>query len=911
MNNDRRRKKPAVLIRTPDHHLRVFVSSTLQELEPERKAVRQAITELRLAPVMFESGARPHPAQDLYQAYLSQSHIFIGIYWQSYGWVGPGMQVSGLEDEYDRSRGLPRLIYIKKPSPERDPALKHMLERIRDENGSSYKYFRTTDELKELVENDLMLLLTEYFETARAEEKPSDDLAPSSPTNVPIPRNPLIGRELELETACNLLQQDDIALVTLTGPAGIGKSRLGIHIALQLRDQFSDGVFMVVLESISDPDLVIPTIAKTLNITEPHEGLSLGELLKMHLCEKHMLLLLDNFEHVLPAAPRLADLLESCPHIKILVTSRALLHLRAEKELPIPPLALPPLQEKPELQPLTQYSAVQLFIQRCQSVKADFQVTNENAASIAEICHSLDGLPLAIELAAARIKLLPPQALLSRLERRFEVLRGGTKDLPERHQTMYNAIDWSYSLLNESEKRLFRRLSVFRGGWTFEAAFAVCGSEEQQQVDVLDGLQMLVDNNLLRSAEEITDNPRMKMFESIHEFAHERLLETDERDTIYKRHAHYCASLAELAEKEKFGTKKQLAWRARLEAELDNMRAAMSWALENRMYACELRIATGLWRFWWTHGYWREGIQWLEQGLTGSQDSVGAVRAKALTRMGWILYKVGESSRGIASLQEAVTLWRQIEDQAGLASALSNLGGIMLPHDFDRATAMLEEALMIRRKLSDQHGIYATLMNLGLAMLRQGNMERAIELFTESLRLARDVKDDYSMGITLINLGDALIIQGDYALADAYFREAEVIYQNLADKSGLVEVERGRGRIALMNGDHRRALELMSEACIASHKLGVDPLTIVTIEGIAFIKQKLNDPLCAVILLSASESLRQKYKLPRMHAHQKDCEAYISDIRASLEETAFETAWANGSKLTLDQSVAYATQPAA
>jgi hypothetical protein len=340
-------KKRHVLIRTPDHRLRVFVSSTLQELEPERNVVRRAITQLHLSPIMFESGARPHPAQDLYQAYLSQSHVFIGIYWQSYGWVGPGMQISGLEDEYIRSASLPRLIYIKTPSPNRDPGLERLLDRIREDNATAYKYFQTAKELEQLVANDLILLLTEYFEAASLEQQLSEGSPPLPLTNLPIPRNPLIGRENELKTACSMLQSDDVALLTLTGPAGTGKSRLGIQVALELRDQFSDGVFMVILESIRDPDLVIPTITKTLKIAETAGGLSLLERLNEYLCSKRMLLLLDNFEQVLPAASHLAVVLEACPHVKMLVTSRASLRIRAEQELPVPPLKLPHSRPKP------------------------------------------------------------------------------------------------------------------------------------------------------------------------------------------------------------------------------------------------------------------------------------------------------------------------------------------------------------------------------------------------------------------------------------------------------------------------------------------------------------------------------------------------------------------------------------
>ena len=906
MKSDPNGMKRPVVIRTPDHRLRVFVSSTLRELEAERKAVHHAITELHLAPVMFESGARPHPAQDLYQAYLSQSHIFIGIYWQSYGWVGPGMQVSGLEDEYNRSSGLPRLIYIKKPTLNQDPALKQMLDRIRDENAASYKYFQTPDELKELVENDLILLLTEYFETARSDEERSGGVSPSALTNVPIPRNLLIGREQELETACSLLLREDVGLVTLTGPAGTGKSRLGIQIALDLRDQFKDGVYLVVLESIRDPGLVITTIARTLNITETTGRLSLLEPLKSFMCGKQMLLLLDNFEHVLPAAPYIADLLEACPKIKILVTSRASLHLRAEKELPIQPLTVPPLGERFELQPLSQYSSVQLFIQRCQGVKADFQVTNKNASAIAEICHRLDGLPLAIELAAARIKLLPPHMLLSRLERRFEVLRGGTKDLPERQKTMYSAIDWSYNLLDENDKQLFRRLSVFNGGWTVDAAEAVCSLENQVQFDILDGLERLLDNNLLKSPDEEQSELRFKMLESIREFGHDRLLESGEGETIFQRHAQFFTSLAEQAENEKFGLEIQHGWRLRLEPELDNLRAAMSWALENGNHACALRIATGLWRFWWTHGSWQEGIQWMEHGLASSEPCPEEIRAKALTRMGWMLDKVGDNPYAIASLQEAEDLWRQIDDQAGLALALSNLGAIMLLVDPDKGIIKLEEALSIRRTLSDQRGVYATLMNLGLAVEHQGNRKRAVELFSESLEKARQVKDEYSMVITLINLGDTHTTMENYEQADQCFIEAEQIYLNLGNRAGLADVMRGRGRIALKLGDHAQALDLFSEACRIAYDANQTSLTLVVLEGIAFAAQKLGDSEQAACLLSVCNTLRERKKLYRIPSHQADYDAYINSSHAVLGEAMFAKACAQGSSMTLDQAVAYA-----
>ncbi len=903
MQMDPGQKKQSVVIRTPDHHLRVFVSSTMNELASEREAVHKAISKLRLAPIMFESGARPHPAQDLYQAYISQSHIFIGIYWQNYGWMGPGMEISGLEDEYNRSVSLPRLIYIKKPAPKRDPALRHLLERVREENASSYKYFTTTEELSDLVENDLMLLLTEYFETARAKDETQEDQLSASLTNVPIPRNPIIGREAELDTARNLLLREDVGLVTLTGPAGTGKSRLGIQIALDSRDQFHDGVYMVNLETLRDPGLVMPTIAKTLKIPEKSDELSITEQIKGYLCEKQVLLLLDNFEQILPAAPQVADLLEACPHIKILVTSRASLHLRPEKELPVPPLKVPPLTERTKLQPLAQYSAVQLFIERCQAVKPDFQVSDENASAVVEICQRLDGLPLAIELAAARIKLLSPQALLTRLERRFEVLRGGNKDLPERHQTMHNAIDWSYNLLNDKEKILFQRLAVFCGGWIVEASTAICNLNGKGELEILDELEVLVDNNLIRLSDDGPGEPRLSMLESIREFAGERLAESGDCEAICQQHAQYFASLAEQAEREKYGTEEQRTWRIRLEDELNNMRAAMSWALSKEQFACELRTATGLWRFWWTHGYLREGIQWLKKGLSGIGPKSCEVRARALTRLGWMQNKVGDAPNGMDNLQEAVLMWRQIGNQSGLAQALSNLGGIMLPHDTTQATIMLEEALAIRRKLNDKHGVHATLMNLGLAMYWQGNTQRMMELFEESLQLARGLKDNYSIGITLLNLGDAYVYQGEYQLAEDCLAQVEDIYRTLGDRAGLAEIKRCRGNIALRQGDTQKALRLFTEALLTASDTDIMSLTLVSLEGIAFVAHRAQDPAKALRLISACEAYRQKLKLIRIASHQEDVLACLAGIRSAMKNGDYEAAWSAGGRYSLEQAV--------
>ncbi len=459
------------LIRTPDQRLRVFVSSTLQELAEERTAAREAIAQLRLAPVMFELGARPHPPQELYRAYLDQSHIFIGIYWQKYGWVAPEMTLSGLEDEYNLSGDKPKLIYVKAPAPEREVRLHALLDRIRADDRVSYKPFAAAAELRDLIENDLALLLTEGFEAAA---RPQVEAAPQAtpPTNVPIPRNPLIGRERELQTACASLLRDDIYLVTLTGTGGTGKSRLTLEIALQLRADFPDVVFLVRLSIVKSHTRVVAAIADALDLREASGGQPLTDALIDHLREKRLLLILDSYERVMAAISLVIQLLEACPWLKILVTSRMALHVRAEKELSIPPLALPVRRTTLSLEQVSQSAAVQLFVQRAQSVNSEFALTSKNAALIAEICQRLDGLPLALELAAARTRLLSPPMLLARLEHRLELLRGGTRDLPARQHTLRSAIDWSYDLLNENARLLFCRLAVFVGGCRLEDADA-------------------------------------------------------------------------------------------------------------------------------------------------------------------------------------------------------------------------------------------------------------------------------------------------------------------------------------------------------------------------------------------------------------------------------------------------------
>src|SRR5215472_2118285 len=538
-------------IRTPEQRVRVFVSSTLDELAPERAAAREAITQLRLTPVLFESGARPYPPRELYRAYLAQSDIFIGLYWQRYGWVAPDMTISGLEDEYQLAGDTPRLIYLKTPAEAREPRLQGLLDRVRSEEVASYQKFATPEELRERIANDLALLLTEHF-TQPVDTPVAYRLAP-----VPIPRSRLIDREQELAQALALLQRDDVGLVTLTGPGGVGKTRLALQVAADLASQFTDGVAFIELSELKDPQLVVPTVARALGLSETGHAGSVEELLLEYLRPRHMLLVLDNTEQLVSAAPLAVQALELAPNLKLLVTSREPLRVRDEHLVPVPPLALADPASLSDLEHLAQTPSVALFVERAREAQPDFALTSQNAATIVELCQRLDGLPLALELAAARLPLLSPAALLARLEHRLPLLSRGARDLPARQQTLRTTIAWSYDLLAPGEQQLFRRLSVFVGGFTLQAVQAVCfpyatDASSSAQVDeegaALEQLAQLLDKSLVQTQHGASGEPRFTMLETIREYATEQLQAGGEEVAVQEWHAQYFLRLSEEAE---------------------------------------------------------------------------------------------------------------------------------------------------------------------------------------------------------------------------------------------------------------------------------------------------------------------------------------------------------------------------
>src|ERR1700745_1368216 len=536
------------VIRTPDQRLRVFVSSTLQELAAERKAVHDAVTRLRLVPVMFELAAQPHPPRQVYRAYLAQSQVFVGIYWQSYGWVAPGEQISGLEDEYQLSAGLPRLIYVKSPAPEREPQLAELLTRIRDAGDVSYQHFSAAAELQRLVENDLAVLLSERFEMA-----PSGDGAAGEASltgAVPVPATPLVGRDDDATAVGDLVRAGGVRLVTLTGPGGVGKSRLAVEVARRVGAGFEDGVRFVELGSVRAAELVTAAIAAALGLST--SGGALITDLKSYLRGRRLVLVLDNFEQVMGAAPVVAELLGAAPGVVALVTSRMVLRLSGEHEFPVPPLPVPPIGAGGDAAEAQRCASVRLFVQRAQAASAGFELTSGNAGAVAQICRRLDGLPLAIELAAARVRLLPPQALLARLDDKMGLLTGGARDLPERQQTLRNTLDWSFDLLSGGERALFARLGMFAGTFDLPAAEAVGAAgpaDPGRAGQVMDTLGSLVDSSLVRP--QMRDGePHFGLLQTIREYALERLRDGADWREAHDRHAAYFLAVAEPAPRE-------------------------------------------------------------------------------------------------------------------------------------------------------------------------------------------------------------------------------------------------------------------------------------------------------------------------------------------------------------------------
>ena len=674
------------------------------------------------------------------------------------------------------------------------------------------------------------------------------------PTNLPVQPNALIGRDRDIADLHRLLTDATGRLVTLTGPGGIGKTRLALQAAAELLDHFVDGVFWVDLAPLADPRLVMPTIAATLGVREMGT-LSLRDALVAYFADKQVLLVLDNYEHLLAAAPVTADLLAAAPHLRVLATSRAPLRLQAEREYPVPPLPLPTAGQEQSLDELSGVAAIALFTQRAQAVKPDFALSEDNAQTVAAICQRLDGLPLAIELAAARVKVLPPAALLARLERRLPLLAGGALDLPARQQTLRNTIAWSYDLLARGERKLFRRLAVFAGAATLEAVEAVANSESG--LDVFAGVTGLIEQSLLRPAEGLESKPRFGMLETIREYALEQLTTSGEAEEMRQRHATWCVHFAErVAQMSRggfFGNPQDVA---ELEAEYANLRAALTWLTEAGNAKEALRLAAALGGFWNLRGHMADGRSWLERTLANDDGTQPRVRARALTWLSVLVGTRNEPERGFKLLEEALALARVAGDVPGIAAATVILGWGELRGRGDAAlaTALGKESLALFEEAGVLWGITASRLLLAEAARHRGELDRATAFYEQLLAdFRRSGGDEYVAAQTLHSLGTIAQAQGDDPQAVSFYAEALVRFSDLGDL----------GSVAW---------------CL---------------EGVAAVAGRQH-PEHAARLLAAADTLRTAINVPLPLAERPEYDRAVAGVRATMGEPAFTAAWLAG-----------------
>jgi predicted ATPase len=852
------------VINTPDQRLRVFVSSTLGELAAERKAVRDAVARLRLVPVMFELGARPHPPRELYRAYLAQSQVFIGIYWQSYGWVAPGEQISGLEDEYRLATGLPQLLYVKGPAPDREPRLAEMLDRIRTEGGISYQHFADATELQRLVENDLAVLLSERFAVAAAGQT-AGQAAAASPARagahglrpLPVSTTSLLGREQDIDEVTQLIEQPDVRLVTLTGPGGVGKTRLAVALGERLRDRYTAGTVYVPLDTVTDPDSVLTAIGRAAgaDLTGTRSPL---EALAETFGDGAWLLILDNLEQVVQVARELGELPARCPRLAILATSRTVLRLRAEREYPVRPLPVPADSAHVPLAELQSWPSVALFADRARAVRPDFALTEDNAAAVAEICRRLEGLPLAIELAAARTRLLAPAVLLDRLARSLDALGTGAIDLPERQRTLRATVEWSVGLLTADERSLLEVTAVFVNGWTIQAVAQVAQVDEDLALELS---EQLAGHSLIYS-DSSQAGSRTRMLETVREFVTEQLAARADAGQIERRHADYYQALAEQADRP-LRSAGRGQWLERLDADAGNLAAAVGWYLAQDQGPLP-HLFRILWLFWSLRDHEREAWSWVEQLLPTAGTLDPQPRAELVWAAAVMAVDTGNDPAALTARQSLVPLLDEIHDPfLHAACRLAMAWTLPIPGDLDGT--LREAALALEEFRGQDEPIYTA-----MAAFTVSSVETALGRYDEAIRHLSEARD----------LADRA---GDWLAAGARVQLGILaVLQDRLDEAP-----------ALLAGALEVSLAARSTQFVA--------LCLVGYAWLAFADGDLDR---AARLEGSAEGLRQRVGLPAWpHLRKKEAEL-VAQLRQRLGASQFDQAFSAGSQLTQQQAVA-------
>jgi predicted ATPase/DNA-binding SARP family transcriptional activator len=659
---------------------------------------------------------------------------------------------------------------------------------------------------------------------------------PLPQSNVPVPASTLVGRRRELDEVTSALRGPSRVL-TLTGPGGSGKTRLAIEAANVLADELADGAFFVALDAIRDPALLLPAIAEAVGVKESGDR-SLPESLAERLSGRQALLVIDNFEQLADAAPVLSEVLEAAPGLSFLVTSRSALRISGEQEYPLDPLGLE--------------DAVALFVERARGADPRFALTDENTSAVEEICGRLDGLPLAVELAAARTKLLPPDAMLALLNERLDLLSRGARNFPERHRALRDTVAWSYELLGPDEKTLFTQLSVFGGGFTLESAVAVCDAS-------LDGVATLLDDSLLER-----DGERFRMLETIREYALEQLAAEQEPDDVKRRHAEHFLKLAESDP-----VPEQAAWLARMDAERDNFREALAWSLDTREASLGLRLAAALWEFWWVRGYLAEGRGWLDEALVRGRTAPPELRARALHAAGSLATRQGDYEAAADLFEESLGMWEELDDSAGTARSL---------------------------------------LSLGTVAAEQGDQERAIELSERAAQLYEESGDQRGHALAISNLGGIALERGEYSKAASLSEQAYGLFETLEDSEGMAFALVNQGFAALSQKEHDKAIELLRQALRRLAELEFRDVIGYCFEGLAAVLAFTGRPGEAARLLGAAEALRESLGVGLAPAEQTTHDETVEAVRGALTEDRFEGAWRQGRELPLDDAIAYALE---
>ena len=871
-----------MVIRTPDQRLRVFVSSTLGELAEERHAVSRAISALRLTPVLFELGARPHPPRDLYRAYLAQSDVFIGLYWQQYGQVVPGMTVSGLEEELELSRDLPRLLYVKTPAPDREARLADLLTSVKAEASDSYRRFGTTAELAQLVRDDLATLLSERFAAARAAGADHSAAEPSGPhppdaqaaatadgsRSLPVGTTSLVGRQHAIDEVAGLIGTPGVRLVTLTGPGGIGKTRLAVAVAERLRDEFRSGAgtIFVPLAAVKQPELVLTGIGRAVGADFTGTGARLDALVEQ-LSDDRWLLVLDNLEQVVDVARDLGELLARCPGLTILATSRTVLGLQAEREYPVPPLPIPSAGATVPVQELASSPAVSLFVERARAVRPDFALTESNAAAVAEICRRLEGLPLAIELAAARTRLLDPATLRERLCRSLDALGTGTQDLPERQLTLRATVEWSVALLDEAERSLLQALAVFEDGWTTEAAASVAALDEDKALELSEALA----RHSLIYLDSSGRVPRPRMLQTIRAFVSEQLAIRPDAGEIERRHADCYRGLADRAARPMRGAGWN-EWADRLAAEEGNLAAAVRWYLSHDRAPLPhmFRQLLPLWAV--SSDVLREARSWVDQLLPAADSLAPENRAELLWTAAVTAREVGDNDAAVAARQRLGPLLQTIQDP--YLKAVSEL-----------AIAWTSAIL--------------------------GSLDDAVREAASSLAQLRGQDEPLWTAAALISVGSLETASGRYDDAEGHLREGHELaeqFENVRLITGsLVQL----ATLAVISGRPQEASGLLQEGLDRS--LAIHSTRNLTLILVAYGQLHFDDgdPERAAMLIGAADGLCRRAGIRAWPTMRRGSADLVSQVRESLGAERFERSYDAGGRLNQREAAAAARDDAA